>query len=540
VERRPDAQPLLRYATVTDAPLYRAIVEVFATAAAGYTGRLSPADVHHLLLDGGQLDPDDDPPTVEEVAARLNQLRLWGNLSADHDTSRATSLDGYGRTAFVYDLTPGGEAAAEALATLEEGLRRVGGLQAVALRQIEEKLAELVAALSTERPDGDQVYGLCEDLHGRFKSLTTNAAAFMQKVHKLLSSPVLDTAEFTLFKADTITYLNDFIGDLDTLSAHIRRRLSELDRIDPARRAAALRAAQESSGQLTLDGPAAGAATWTSLTEAHLAGLAEWFRAAPEARTGAAVLYQKARDAILGIARVAERIRESATSPSGRSADLLALAVAFEAADDDGAHLLWHAAFGLAGSRHLGAVNPADSVPATTSWWDADSAVELNRQLRATGRTDYVRRAMHVPDRSADKRRLAENAREQRAEAARAAHILVALGPVPLSQVADVHGGPLTHDALRLLAELLSRAVRGHRGRDGRRAATSVDGSLHITLTDPQPPAAAQLNATTGVWTVPDYHVEVRRSADVRAAQRAAADRSATSRTDPTREDVLQ
>jgi uncharacterized protein (TIGR02677 family) len=524
--RRPDAQPLLRYATAPDAPLYRAVVEVFATAAAGYTGRLSPVDVHQLLLNGGQLDPDDAQPTVEEVATRLNQLRLWGNLSADHDISRATSLDSYGRTAFVYDLTPGGEAAAEALATLEDGLRRVGGLQAVALRQIEEKLAELVAALAAADPDGDQVFGLCEDLHARFKSLTTNAAAFMQKVNKLLSSPVLDTAEFILFKADTITYLNDFVGDLDTLAGHIRRRLDQLDAVDPARRAAALRVGQNASGQLSLDDTPPGSA-WAAVTEAHLAGLADWFRAAPEARTGAAVLYQKAREAILSIARVAERIREAASSPSGRSADLLALAAAFEAADDDDAHLLWHAAFGLASSRHLGIVNPADHVPAASSWWDPDSAVELNRQLRATGRTDYVRRAMHVPDRSADKRRLAERARAQRAETAQAADTLLALGPVHLSQIGDGRDDPLDHDALLLLAGLISRAVRGRRAGDGRRTATSVDGTLHIALTDPQPPAAARVQASTGVWTLPDYHVHIRRSADVRTAARTAADHAA-------------
>ena len=537
--RRPDVQPLLRYATVPDAPLYRAIMDVFAVAVAGYSGRLSPADVHQLLLESGQLDPD-DAVTVEEVADRLNRLRLWGNLSADHDTARATSLDGYGRTALVYDLTPGGEAAAEALTALEDGLRRVGGLQAVALRQIEEKLAELVDALAAAEPDGDRVFGLCEDLHARFKSLTTNAAAFMQKVNKLLSSPVLDTAEFTLFKTDTIMYLNDFIGDLEFLALHIRRRLDQLDAVDPGRRAAALGAAQMASGQLALDGSAVGT-SWTAVTEARLTGLTEWFRAPPDARTGAAVLYQKARDAILGIARAAERIREAATSPSGRSADLLALAAAFESADNDSAHLLWHAAFGLASCRHVGTVNPADGVPASVSWWDPDSAVELNRQLRTAGRTDYVRRAMHVPDRSSDKRRLAESAREQRAEIAQAADTLLALGPLHLSQVAQVHGGALGHDALLLLAALISRAVRARRASDGRRTATSVDGSLRITLTDPQPPTAAQVHAPTGVWTLPDYHVHIQSSIEVRSAERAAADRTAVDeRCTSDRQQVLQ
>jgi hypothetical protein len=59
------------------------------------------------------------------VKERLEQLSHWGNLSQDFDTGRATSLESYERTAYVYDLTPGGEAAFEVLATLEEALRRV-------------------------------------------------------------------------------------------------------------------------------------------------------------------------------------------------------------------------------------------------------------------------------------------------------------------------------------------------------------------------------------------------------------------------------
>lgn len=66
--QRADAQPSLRYATVPDAPRYRAIIDVFTAGAAGYTGRLSPQDVPAVLA--GHDGPDEDPPTVEEVAER--------------------------------------------------------------------------------------------------------------------------------------------------------------------------------------------------------------------------------------------------------------------------------------------------------------------------------------------------------------------------------------------------------------------------------------------------------------------------------------
>ncbi len=99
--RRPDAQPLLRFATVPEAPVYRAIIEVFTAAATGYNGRLSPEDVRAALVAAAADEPDVDPPSVDEVADRLARLTSWGNLSADHDSSRAASLDAYGRTAYV-------------------------------------------------------------------------------------------------------------------------------------------------------------------------------------------------------------------------------------------------------------------------------------------------------------------------------------------------------------------------------------------------------------------------------------------------------
>ena len=179
---RYDAQPLRRYAAVQEAPMYREIMEVFAEAASGYHSRLSPEDIYATLL--GRLDPDgedddNDSLSLSEVKKRLEQLYKWGNLTQDFDSGRATSLESYEQTAYLYDLTPGGEAAAEALRALDDALRRVGGLQAVALRQIEEMLGQLADLLRAQRPDGDRIFGLCEDLHTRFKSLTTNASLFI-------------------------------------------------------------------------------------------------------------------------------------------------------------------------------------------------------------------------------------------------------------------------------------------------------------------------------------------------------------------------
>ena len=524
---RYDAQPLLRYASMPEAPLYREIMEIFAEAAAGYASRLSPEDVHAALLarlSSGTGEPAEDMLGIVAVKERLTKLWEWGNLSQDFDTGRATSLESYERTAYVYDLTPGGEAAAEALAVLDEALRRVGGLQAVALRHIEEMLGQLGESLRAAPPDGERVFGLCEDLHARFRGLTANAALFMQKVNRLLAAPALDARDFALFKADTITYLNDFIADLDVLAVRIRQRLEDLDQIDPATVRAALAAGEAVSGQIVLDRDA-DSLTWARQAQMHLTGLAEWFRADAEARTGAGALHEKTRTAVLGIARAAERIRESSSSPSSRSADLLNLAARFEAADsDEEGHRLWHAAFGLASARHLGTVLGDDTVPGTASWWEPRAAVTVSRQLRASGHTDYVRRARHVADRSAAKRALAARARAAQDEAAHAANTLTGLGIVSVSEINDWLGGPVGAVTLRLLASLLYRAIRGTRRRDGTRHALSVDGTLQIDVADLLPARAARLEATTGIWTLPDYRICVQWRENVRVAERSATE----------------
>src|SRR5260370_8410040 len=105
VRWRFDGQPLLRYATVPDAPVYREIMEIFAQAPAGYTGRLSPEDVHAALsarLDPGGEDLGDDMPTVADVKKRLEHLFLWRNLSHDHDTPHAPTPATSPHTPYLY------------------------------------------------------------------------------------------------------------------------------------------------------------------------------------------------------------------------------------------------------------------------------------------------------------------------------------------------------------------------------------------------------------------------------------------------------
>ena len=474
-------------------------MDVFLRAAAGYRSRLRPEEVHAGLREAGWTYS----LTVSDVQPRLVQLAAWGNLDEDHDDEGAT-LEQYERKAPVYDLTPAGEVVHEAIVSLDDDLRRVGGLQTVLLRQILTVLDALAGQLASAVPDGDAIYTRVEELHGTFKAMTGNAALFMQQVNRMLAARRLDVEEFYRFKQDTIAYLTGFLADLDELAPDIRQRTVRLAAIEPVRRNAALAAAARASGQRALDGRDA-AGEWRARAETQITGVIAWFAADPGAEAGVEVLSAKARQAVLGIARSAERIREAGSLPSARTGDLMALARMFADADDSEIHAIWKIAFGLAPARHLTDIHPdADLYPSDTPFLAAPR-IDVSLRLRANEVGKSVGRTPNLPDHSASRHLLAVRARAEIEATAAAADTLIDLGRCRLSHLATV----LDRPTLLLLARLIYRAQRGAANRDGWQQAVSIDGRLRIRILAPRTATAAIVHADDGRWILPDYEVEV-------------------------------
>jgi hypothetical protein len=82
------------------AVLYRAVMRVFVDAKRRFQVHQRPEDVHDALQ-----------PSFEraDVDAGLVSLAEWGNLRADVDTSRVTSVADFYRPRCLYQLTPEGE-----------------------------------------------------------------------------------------------------------------------------------------------------------------------------------------------------------------------------------------------------------------------------------------------------------------------------------------------------------------------------------------------------------------------------------------------
>ncbi len=249
---------LFRHLGADKADLYRRILAVFAAALRQYQLQLRPDEV---LAQGdwaaGAL------PRIEDIQATLTQLSTWGNLEAQPDMARVSSLSDYYRARFLYRLSAGGEAVEAALDVFAASLQRRAELQTVALEDITMRLqAPCRLAAEGRTQEGQQGAGLdtakvhetLRDLAQRFEEMTRNAQHFMAGVARQLDLRQADATAVVQYKQRLIDYLERFLGDLVRRSGTIAAHLSTLEPdIESLLQAVAAREARDAAPDASTD-----------------------------------------------------------------------------------------------------------------------------------------------------------------------------------------------------------------------------------------------------------------------------------------------
>jgi uncharacterized protein (TIGR02677 family) len=491
--------PVVRPFAHVDAPnadLYRRIMGAFALSKRRFVVHLRPEDVAEVLrTDGGS------PVTQEQVDEALRSLEAWGNLRADPDTSRVTTVEDFYRARFLYQFSRAGEAAERALEVYEQEIGRRGELQAVALEDIRIRLRALRDL--PERPDPAVVHNLLLELTGRLDSLAANAGAFMGSLQRTIDLHEVEEEAFLVYKDRLIAYLERFVSDLvvkhfdiaETLSAIAPDRVTMLLSLAVEREAADASPDDETTAEQRLD-------AWRG----RWSGLRSWFARGDRHRPSQAELLRaRARKAIPDLLATVSVLQERRAGVSNRAADFRTLARWFaEAPTDEDAHRLWRMAFGLATARHLGldaGAEPPD-VPAATSWLDGPQA-EISARLRATG--SYQRRGApsKVRDRTAAKQALAVQIVAEYEQTERAKAALATGRPMLLSELSK-----LDRQEFRLFLRLLGDALAAaDPAADGAVTTRTSDGSLAITLAPRE--GYAEIHTEDGVLRGPDYEITI-------------------------------
>jgi uncharacterized protein (TIGR02677 family) len=497
-----EAQPFTHLG-VQNAGQYRRLLRTFARAKERFIVHLRPEDVAAEL----RIDADD------QLTEALDQLVRWGNLQADVDTSRVTTVEDFRRKRSLYQLTAAGQAAEQAIAFYEEAIGRRGQLQSVALADISGQLkAVLVLAAETD-PDPAKVHLLLLSVAERFASLADNAQAFMSALRRAIDFSDGDVDGFVAYKERLIDYINRFIADLANSGAQIALLLAELEAAGHER-LLAIAARREAA-----DAVPEGVDDAESLTRAEeqaldawrnrWRGLDDWFTSRDTGHPSQArLLRQAAVTAIKQLIDAVSLLNERRSGRSDRSADFAVLARWFaEAPDDAAAHRLWRAAFGLSPARHLSVTGEtADEwrdVPAGTPWQDAPP-IRISPQLRKTGTYERRGKPSQVRDRTAERELLRLQADEEALQTAEARRRLRTTGPTLLSDL-DV----LDPKTFRLFLSLLGDALAARAPGDTEVKTVTSDGSMEVRLRLVPDGGTATIKTEDGVLTGPEHFIEI-------------------------------
>lgn len=506
--------------------LYRDVLLTFARARDRFIVHMRPEDV---LADLGRQGEH------EQVVGALEKLVEWGNLRADPDTGRVTSVEDFHRARYLYQLTSAGQAAEEAIAVYEEAIGRRGSLQSVALADIAGQLRSL-AELAVAGPAGldpAKVHLVLLSLADRFAGLADNAQAFMASLRRVIDFSDGDVAAFVAYKQRLIDYINRFIADLANRGAEIATLLGQMETVDveellmvAARREAADAVPDLPEDDADADGFAA--AYEAAIAQSRAAwrnrwrGLRDWFVSADSRHPSQARLLRGAAvTAITQLIDTVAALNERRSGRSDRSADFRSLARWFaEAPDDAAAHRLWRAAFGLSQARHLTvtadtlAAWEQDEPPPSTPWQEAPP-VRISPQLRKTG--SYERRGQpnRVVDRGEQRRLLAEQAVREAEQVAAARARLATDGPVLLSEL-EVLDARVFRLFLGLLGDALSARMPG----DTEISTTTGDGTMEITLSLVAEGGLVEIHTEDGVLRGPEHLVEITDLAGARRRER--------------------
>lgn len=489
------------YLTAQNAGLYRRVMLAFVAAKRRFVVHLRSEDVVEAV-------PGEDPTAIAEA---LKQLVSWGNLRADPDTSRVTSVEDFHRARFLYQLTHAGETAERALAVFDEQLGRRGALQAVALRDIAVGLGALHALAREREPDVANVGLVLRDLVGRCGDLADNAQAFMGSLQRTIDLYEMEVDAFLAYKDRLIDYLERFIRDLTGTGAEIAELLNRIGDAD-VERLLTLVAARDSEDVAPGADESRDVTVIAELTvrREQWLGLRQWFISVPGHPSQAKLLRAGALKAIPDLLGVVTLLNQRRAGRSDRNADFRELAVWFaEAPDATAMHGLWQAAFGLHSARHLSLdaetarARDGDPIKPSTPWREAPRLM-ISPRLRQTGSYERRGKPNRVIDRRHARRVLSERAAAEAEQTAAARARLVSDRPVALSQL-----DALDADAFALFLTLLGQALSARRpGEPATRTATG-DGSLEILLSPIAGAGPVEITTEQGIFRGPDHLLHI-------------------------------
>lgn len=493
-------EDIFQFTTTSLKDLHIALMTAFEQAAI-LTPALNFDQVRTALVDCHWDEPVDD----DLLHRALSSLTQWGLLDASQDLSaHYASAEEFERRNLQWSLTRKGEAAMAGVLRSIEVLHSAIGLQTAVLNAIGDALADIPILLdsSDETKNHERLHIRLSELESHMRSLIDSIRQFQGHLQRLIREDANNDALFHEVKRSTMTYLQDYVDNVDRPIARVTQHLKVID--PDMRRQLFNRALTGANLAPLLQGDPAPA--WLAARQQRWQALQVWFAPVDNSPRAIDQLLGIARSAIIQLLRTIEQRFEARRRSTSVANDFRRLAHWFDACPGDSdAHRLFAAAFGLWPSRHAHKPSPDGlHIQRNLSWLDGEP-VMVEPALRTSG--SLTERGRDAKVRDPDQYR-AERQRIQAQRLARQEAIHQQLqtdGQVKLSTISQ-----LAQDSFAELLNLLFTALVSDVSNDGKRRARSTDARVEVIIEpDAEPGAVAVISAPHGTLTAPDLSIAI-------------------------------
>ena len=460
---------------------------------------------------------DSVPRNLTSLRDRLDNLTDDGLLHRLEDASRAGSLARYRNRQSVYQFSELGHRAYTAVEGVLAARVQDANLSRLVFSDILRDLNGLAEA--NRAGDGDEVVRRLVSLDRVMEDMARRSARFHLTLGDITRSTEASPEMFLAYKHALLAHMGDFMAELDRYLPRLTLAVTQV----------------EATGLATLLNRAAEADERPLMRYEDVlddwrrrwAAVRAWFTADGEG-SRAAELAAATRAGVSSVIALLRQITEAQRGGVNRATQLRHLAAwAFDAADEDAAHALVGAAFGLRRARHLGGVHEdSDLISPRLSWDDApgvEVAVTLFRRGKAP--TPGVPQRLQARDGvRADLRRRQAARRVAEQEAARQ---LLGSGLGDQSGLGD---RVLDERQTRVLLTLLTRALEARTVVAGRITGGAGGNDVMVMRLVPAPEGCA-VRTAHGVLHLPGLRLDIG-PARVRAMA-GAAGRGRATKADP-------
>lgn len=216
-----DSIPQTKYLSAENCVNYRAIMRIFYQEHQKMHYQLDKQTIMGAL----RQDRLFSAYTDQQLSQDLDQLMRWKNLTAIQDPRKVRTVADFQNKQYQYMMSQAALEIERMTITLENLYTHTTGLASSSFRRIQRSLDKIEALRQMSSKDiGDWWQDLQED----FSRLSQSYQDYLREFYGPSAEKYMKSEDFILYKRHLITYLEEFVQDLQNSSAQISAQLESV------------------------------------------------------------------------------------------------------------------------------------------------------------------------------------------------------------------------------------------------------------------------------------------------------------------------